>query len=254
MRVRAAITAATLLTALTTSTTLTAGPALAVAGGSDVAPGQYGFTAKLAMTGIPRPDGSTYASFCSGALVAPGWIITTGHCFHDANRARVSGPVPYPTTVTLGLVDEAKEKGVTRKVTQVLQAGPNDVALAQLDSPVTEVTPLTVNKLVPGAGQRLTLAGWGSLTATNPTPSTKLQQGEVQISSVSATTATVHGVSPAASTSACAYDSGAPYFVPSGSGGQLISVETNGPDCPHTSPETTSRVDVLADWIAEHAK
>ncbi|QWF78578.1 S1 family peptidase [Amycolatopsis sp. CA-230715] len=248
MRVRAAITAAILLPVLTAS------PAFAVADGSDVAPGQFGFTAKVAMTGIPRPGGNTYASFCSGSLVAPQWIITTGHCFHDANRDRVSGPVPYPTTVTLGLVDETKEKGVTRKVTQVLQAQPNDVALARLDSPVTEVTPLTVHELVPGVGQRLTLAGWGGHTAKDQAPSKKLQQGTVQISSVGTATATVHGVAPAATTSACAYDSGAPYFVPSGSGGQLVSVETNGPDCPHTGAETTSRVDVLAGWISANAK
>jgi secreted trypsin-like serine protease len=248
MRVRAAITAAALLPVLT------AGPALAVAHGSDVAPGKFGFTAKIAMTGIPRPSGSAYSSFCSGALVSPGWILTTGHCFHDANHNRVSGPVPYPSTVTLGLVDEAKEKAVTRKVTQVLQAGPNDVALAKLDSPVTEVTPLTVNKLVPGTGQELTLAGWGSLTAAKPAPSTKLQQGTVKISTVGASTVTVHGVSPSADTSACAFDTGAPYFVAAGAGGQLISLENNGPDCPHTSTETTSRVDVLADWIAANAK
>ncbi|RJQ90683.1 S1 family peptidase [Amycolatopsis panacis] len=248
MRVRAAITAAAFLPILT------AGPAFAVAHGSDVPAGQYGFAAKVTMTGIPSPNGGAYGSVCSGALVSPGWILTTGHCFHDAHRNRVSGPVPYPTTVTLGLVDEQKEKGVTRKVTQVLQAGPNDVALAKLDSPVTEVTPLTVNKLVPGTGQQLTLAGWGSLTATKPTPSTKLQQGTVKITTVGAATVTVHGVSPAADTSACAFDSGAPYFVPSGAGGQLISIETNGPDCPHTSTETTSRVDVLADWIAANAK
>jgi secreted trypsin-like serine protease len=244
MRVRAAISAAVLLPILT------AAPALAVADGSNVPAGQFGFAAKLSMTAIPLPNGSTYASFCSGALIAPQWIITTGHCFHDVNKNRVSGPVPYPTAVSLGLVDETKEKGVQRKVTQVLQAGPNDVALAQLDSPVPDVPPLAVNRLVPGAGQRVTLAGWGSRTAQNPVPSKQLQQGQMEVTSVTATTVGIHGVAPAASTSACAYDTGAPYFAD----GKLISVENNGPDCPHTGAETTSRVDILADWVAQHAK
>ncbi|MFI5611258.1 S1 family peptidase [Amycolatopsis sp. NPDC051903] len=248
MRVRAALTAAVLLPLLT------AAPALAVADGSDVAPGQFGFTAKLTMASIPRPDGSTYTSFCSGSLVAPQWILTTGHCFHDAQRNRVSGPVPYPTTVTLGLVDESKEQGVTLKGTQVLQSAENDVALLQLDSPVPGITPLTVNRLAPATGQRLTLAGWGSKTAKNPVPASKLQQGTVQISTVGSTTLGVRGVAPAATTSACVYDSGAPYFIPAGSGGQLVSVETTGPDCPHTTAETTSRVDVIADWIADRTK
>jgi hypothetical protein len=26
-------------------------------------------------------------------------------------------------------------------------------------------------------------------------------------------------------------------------------VESNGPDCPHSSPETTARVDTVAAWI-----
>jgi secreted trypsin-like serine protease len=248
MRVRAAVSAAVLLPLLT------AAPALAVANGSDVPSGQFGFAAKLAMPSIPRPDGSTYSSFCSGSLVAPQWILTNGHCFHDVNHTRVSGPVPYPTKVTLGLVDEAKEPGITRKVTDVLQSSVNDTALAHLDSPVTGVTPLTVNRLVPDVGQSLTLAGWGSTAPKNPAPSTKLQEGTVQVANIAPTTVGVRGVSPATTTSACTYDAGAPYFVPSGSGGQLFAVEISGPDCPHASAELTGRVDVIADWIADHTK
>ncbi|MDT8910402.1 trypsin-like serine protease [Amycolatopsis sp. PS_44_ISF1] len=248
MRVRAAVSAAALLPLLT------AAPALAVANGSDVPSGQFGFAAKLAMPSIPRPGGGTYASFCSGSLVAPQWILTNGHCFHDVNHNRVSGPVPYTTNVTLGLVDESKEKGVTRGVTDILQSSVNDTALAHLDRPATGVTPLTVNRLVPGTGQTLTLAGWGATTAKNPAPSGKLQQGTVQVANVAGTTIGVKGVSPAATTSACTYDAGAPYFVPSGAGGQLFAVEITGPDCPHTTPELTGRVDVIADWIADHTK
>lgn len=242
MRVRALLCAAVL-------TVLTAPPALAVAHGSDVPPGRFGFVAKLAMTNIPRPDGSTYASYCTGSLVAPGWILTTGHCFHDAARNRVSGKVPYPTTVTLGLTDEAAESGVARKVTTVLQAPESDVALARLDTPVTTITPLTVNRVTPSVGQQLTLAGWGALGKTNPAPSAKLQQGTVAVATVGALTLGVRGTAPAATTSACTYDSGAPYFIPSGPGGQLVSVEATGPGCPHSGVETTSRADVLAGWL-----
>jgi hypothetical protein len=60
----------------------------------------------------------------------------------------------------------------------------------------------------------------------------------------------VAGYSPHADTSACAYDSGAPYFVvPKTGPSVLVSVESNGPTCPHTGPETTSRVDTVAPWI-----
>jgi secreted trypsin-like serine protease len=241
MRLRALLAAAVL-------TVSTAPAAWAVAHGSDVPPGQYGFVAKLAMTKIPRPDGSTYSSYCTGALIAPEWVLTTGHCFHDAHRDRVSGKTPYPTTVTMGLTDEATESGIARRATEVLQAKENDVALIRLDSPVTSVPPLTVSRAAPKVGRQLTLAGWGSLTNSDPKPATRLQQGTVAVAKVDPTTLGVRGAAPEITTSACTYDSGAPYF----SGNELVSLEATGPDCPHAGIETTSRVDVIADWIATH--
>jgi hypothetical protein len=243
MRLRALLAAAVL--------TITAAPAAlaapGVAHGSDVPPGQFGFVTKLAMTKIPRPDGSTYGSYCTGTLIAPAWVLTTGHCFHDANRNRVSGKVPYPTTATLGLVDEATESGVARKVTEVVQAKENDVALAKLDSPVTTVAPLNVNRTAPKVGQQLTLAGWGSLTGTDPKPASRLQQGTVAVAKVEPTTLGVRGAAPEITTSACTYDSGAPYFT----GTELVALEATGPGCPHAGIETTSRADVVAAWITK---
>ncbi|QKV77055.1 trypsin-like serine protease [Amycolatopsis sp. Hca4] len=248
MRIRAVLSAAFLTL---TAGLATAAPASAVANGSDVPAGQFGFAAKLTMTNIPKPDGSRYNSACSGALIAKNWIVTAGHCFHDANRNRVSGPVPYPTSVLLGTVNQSTP-GETRNVVTVFQSSVNDIAIATLDADVTTITPLTVNRVTPSVGQLLTLAGWGSLTAVNPAPSTKLQQGTVKVGQVATATLGVQGVAPTSTTSACVYDSGAPYFVAGGSGGQLVSVESTGPDCPHSQLETTSRVDVIANWIASH--
>ncbi|MEV6619759.1 trypsin-like serine protease [Amycolatopsis sp. NPDC051106] len=243
MRLRALLAAAVLT--ITTAPAALAAPG--VAHGSDVPPGQFGFVTKLAMTKIPRPDGSTYGSYCTGTLIAPAWVLTTGHCFHDANRNRVSGKVPYPTTATLGLVDEATESGIARKVTEVVQAKENDVALAKLDSPVTTVAPLKVNRTAPKVGQQLTLAGWGSLTGTDPKPASRLQQGTVAVAKVEPTTLGVRGAAPEITTSACTYDSGAPYFT----GTELVALEATGPGCPHAGIETTSRADVVAAWITK---
>ncbi|OXM71295.1 S1 family peptidase [Amycolatopsis vastitatis] len=241
MRLRALLAAAVLT--ITTAPAALAAPG--IAHGSDVPPGQYGFVAKLAMTKIPRPDGSTYSSYCTAALIAPSWLITTGHCFHDANRNRVSGKVPYPTTATLGMVDEGQESGIARKATEVVQSPQNDVALLHLDSPVTTIAPLATSHATPQVGQQLTLAGWGSLTSTNPTPATHMQQGTVAIANITPTTLGVRGAAPDITTSACTYDSGAPYFKD----GELVSLEATGPGCPHAGIETTSRTDVLTQWI-----
>ncbi|MBB4687172.1 S1 family peptidase [Amycolatopsis jiangsuensis] len=249
MRLRTALSAALLAAG---AALVSAMPAAAVANGADVPDGKFEFAAKLTMTDIPKPDGSKYDSACSGALIAPQWIITAGHCFHDVDRNPISGPVPYPTSVLLGTTEQQDGAGETRKVTDVLQAETNDVALAKLDSPVTDITPLSVEKSAPTVGQEVTLAGWGSLTATDPAPSTKLQQGTMKVASLDDTTVAVQGVSPKNDTSACTYDSGAPYFTSDGEGGKLVSIESTGPDCPHTDAETTSRADVIADWITEH--
>jgi secreted trypsin-like serine protease len=220
-------------------------PAGAVADGLDATAGMYPFAVKFTMTHIPRPDGTFYDSACSGSLIAAQWVITAGHCFHDVNRVPVSGPVPYATTATFGKVDVSDPGGYVVNVVEVRQAGVNDVALAKLATPVYGAPTLQVTNTSPTVGQQLTLAGWGALNSTNPAPNTHLRYGTVAVSSVNQYTVGVHGVYPAADTSACSYDSGAPYFV----GGTLYSVESGGPDCPQSGEETTSRVDVIAPWI-----
>jgi hypothetical protein len=76
-----------------------------------------------------------------------------------------------------------------------------------------------------------------------------LQTGQVKIKRVSGTTVLVVGYAPAPTTSACLYDSGAPYFSESSNGAvALVSIEIDGPDCPHAKEETTRGVP-HRDWI-----
>ena len=226
-----------------------ANPAAAVAAGWYASNGQYPFATKLTMSNIPKPDGTFYNSGCSAALISPTWLITAGHCFHDVNRNPVSGPVPYPTTATLNTTDLSANAGEVRSVLSVQQASNADVALAKLSAPVTDVTPLALSTGTPLTGQILTIAGWGATSSTNPAPSTRLVLGEVKIKTVQPATVGVVGYYPSKATSACIYDSGAPYFRTVSGRVALVSVESNGPSCPHTTAETTYRVDPLVAWI-----
>jgi hypothetical protein len=75
-----------------------------------------------------------------------------------------------------------------------------------------------------------------------------LSWGQVEVTAVGSTTVSVEGRWPAPDTSACAYDSGAPYTT-GGASPVLVAVESGGPVCPHRSQETTARVDVVAGWV-----
>jgi hypothetical protein len=227
-----------------------AAPANAIANGNPVPEGHYRFSVKLTMTEIPRPDGTHYNSACSAALVARRWIITAGHCFHDVDRNRVSGPVPYPTTATVGTVDTTSGRGHTVKVVRVQQSPTTDIALAQLDSPIRDVKPIDISTKAPKVGQVLRITGFGAIDSVDPMPSTRLRTGQVKVSSFTDSTVGVRGFKPLPTTSACLYDSGAPYFQERDHRAPLlVAVEQDGPDCPHDQEETTSRVDTIASWI-----
>ena len=245
---------ATALAAVGSLALLAAGadPARAVADGTPAKEGQYRFAAKLTMTNIPRADGTTYNSGCSGALIAPQWVMTAGHCFHDVNRIQVSGAVPYETTAMIGRTDDSDTNGVVVDVVEDFQSPANDIAIAKLAVPVHGIKPLALATTAPRTGEIVRIAGWGSLSDVNPVPATHLQTGQFTITAVSGTVVNLVGYKPKATTSACVYDSGAPYFAePEHGSPRLVSVESDGPTCPDTGPETTSRVDTIASWAEQ---
>jgi hypothetical protein len=225
-------------------------PASAVADGVAATAGQYPYAVQLRMDQIRRADGTVYNSACSAVLISRTWIMTAGHCFHDGNRVRVSGPPRYATTARLGTVSTADPRaGVTRTVVDVRQSPTNDIAVARLNAPVDGIAPPRLSTTPPPSGQVLTFAGWGATTSAGP-PSSRLFWGQARVNAVLATTVLVTGYRPAATTSACLYDSGAPYVAtPATGAATLVSVEGSGPSCPHSLRETTARVDGVASWV-----
>ncbi|MCS7481964.1 trypsin-like serine protease [Umezawaea endophytica] len=211
------------------------------------------FNAKLTSNDIPVATGGVRSGGCSGSLIAPQWIVSAGHCFHDGNNVPISGKPPYTTVVTIGKLNVADEGGQTAEVVDVRQSPVNDLALAKLSVPVVDVVPLALPAAAPPIGQKLQFAGWGSLSATVMTPTDRLKRGEFTVSAIDAINLEAQPVAPrTVQNSPCPQDSGAPFFITEDNyTGVLVAVESTGPDCPQPGNEVIARVDVIVDWIRQ---
>ncbi|MFI1993443.1 S1 family peptidase [Actinoplanes sp. NPDC020271] len=221
-------------------------PAEAVAYGEDAPDGDYAFSARLTMTGIPTEERGSRDSWCSGALIAPKWVITAGHCFRDADGERVSRTVAAETTATVGRTDLGTSAGHEVRVVGVRQSETADVALAELDEPITDIAPLKVGSTAPEPGEKVRLTGYG-LSGTGDSTPERLQTGRFVVDRVGDTVLEISGRAPRRDTSACPHDSGGPYFRESPP--VLIAVVSSGPTCPHEGPDLSARTDNLANWI-----
>lgn len=231
------------------------GTANAIANGDLVAEGQFTFSVKLIMLGIPKTDGTTRDSACSGALIAPEWVITGGHCFRDENNVRVERPVARTTTAYVGRNNiENTAIGHEAQVIAVRQA-PNlsvDFSLAKLDTPITDVAPLQIADAPPAVDAILRLTGFGAVTGTVGGEDFKeksLRTGQMAVTGVETTTYTATGAAPQRDTTPCPFDSGAPFFTEGADGPRLVGLDSDGPDCPHQGDEILARVDNQKEFI-----
>ncbi|WP_160169695.1 S1 family peptidase [Amycolatopsis rifamycinica] len=184
--------AGVVLAAAVVATVVTAVPGAAVTGGAPAAEGAYTFATKIEVGGVHG---------CSGALVAPQWVVTAASCFPENG-----GQAGAPKLATKAVVGQRGAAGTERAVVDLLFRADRNVVLAKLAAPVTGIAPVAVGTAAPAPNERLRVAGYGR-TATEWVPD-QLHTAPVAVQSVTATTLAVLG-DPAAATT-CQGDAGGP--------------------------------------------
>ena len=211
------------------------------------------FNAKLTSQNIPVAGGGVRNGACSGSLVAPAWVVTAGHCFHDINDARIGGPPPYTMTVTVGKLKDSDPGGYTAQVVDVRQSPVNDLAVVKLSAPVKDVVPAALADAPPSVGEPIQFAGWGSLSATVLGPSDHLKRGQFTVAAIKEATLEAAPVGVrTVENGPCPEDSGGPFFTSTDDRtATLVAIVNTGPPCPQPGREIIARVDVVAEWIRQ---
>jgi secreted trypsin-like serine protease len=228
---------------------------------------------------LSRGSGDERVYFCAGALVAPRWILTAAHCFHNPGGVRIgsAGVAAEVGANRLREVPAAAQVAVARIVVHPEfdpQSQDNDIALVEL---AEEAGPLIAEVATARPGPdsaRATVLGFGSfyegrlaasaLTRTGaPAAQTsdRLRQAVVRLVDPAACAAQIGGAEAIGASRICAGagpdttcvgDSGAPLVVEGADRTDRIAgIVSFGSGCAAASPVTVyTRVSAYAGWIA----
>jgi len=228
---------------------------------------------------LSRSSAGSRVYFCAGALIAPRWILTAAHCFHNPRGARIGreGLQAEVGANWLGEVPIEAQVAVARIVVHPdfdPQSQLNDIALVEL---VEEAGPLVAEVAAARPGPdpaQGTVLGFGSfyegrlaanaLTRTGaPAAQTsdRLRQAVVRIVDPAACAAEMGGgadgaigariCAGAGPDATCVGDSGAPLVIEEADRTDRVAgIVSLGSGCANARPVTVyTRVSAYAGWI-----
>lgn len=239
-----------------------------IVGGSAAVEGEWPSTVALYLS---LPESSKYR-FCAGTLVAPGWVLTSAHCFFDGNGEQdisVSGIQVLAGTQQLRGSGSGRYHRVQNLIIHPRYAEASqfdyDAALLELSSLETGNL-MTVLASDAAANETATVAGWGmtEVDSANGEPvagsfSTVLQQAELKVVDNATCQKTLSyrltdsmmcaGYLPGGRDS-CAGDSGGPLVVTRGGVDHQVGIVSFGDGCGKQGKYGVyTRMTAINDWI-----
>lgn len=191
---------------------------------------------------------------CTGALVAPRWVLTSKACFTEAGSPPAAGPPSRASRAIVGRLDAAGGGGNPVQVTSLVPHPARDVVLAKLATPVASVAPVTLAASAATVAETVRVAGFGR-TGTEWVPD-KPHVGGFTVQSVTGGQVAVVGATAGATL--CKGDAGGPATRLAGGQHQLLAITSTswqggclGSGSETRTEGTLTRVDDLGGWILD---
>ncbi|NYT95715.1 trypsin-like serine protease [Salinispora sp. H7-4] len=224
---------------------MSGGSASAVAGSDPVPDGAHSFTAKITFGDI---------SACSGALIAPNWVVTAKSCFVEGGAPVAAGVPTQPTTVVVGRTDLTAPTGHETQAVSIVPHPDRNLALVRISRPMVDIPAIPITAAEPASAETLTVSGYGR-TATEWVPN-RLHAAPFTVQEIDPELISIDGAT--ADATICKGDAGGPVFRENDGDPQLVAINNTSwqkgclGETATQDGATGTRVDDLADWIQEN--
>lgn len=235
-----------------------------IVGGQDAEAGEFPWQVSL------HVKGSSHV--CGASIISPRWLVTAAHCVQDDGRTRFSQPGTWEAYLGLHMQRNIGTMVAKRNLKKIIPhpnyndvTFDNDIALMELDSPVTYsdyIQPICLpapQHEFP-AGSTVWITGWGA-TREGGFAASVLQKAQVRVINSSVCNDLMGGQITSRMTcagvlsggvDACQGDSGGPLSSPSGNRMFLAGVVSWGDGCARRNkPGIYTTVTKFRGWIKE---
>ncbi|XP_074496372.1 ST14 transmembrane serine protease matriptase a [Sebastes fasciatus] len=235
-----------------------------IVGGQDTKEGEFPWQVSLHVKGSGH--------VCGASIISPGWLVTAAHCVQDSGSMRYSQPGTWEAYLGLHTQNKIGSAVVKKNLKQVIShpnynsyTYDNDIALMELDSPVTfsdYIRPICM----PAPSHDFPIAstvwitGWGA-TREGGFAAKVLQKADVRIINSNVCNDLMGGGITSrmlcagvltGGVDACQGDSGGPLSSPSGTRMFLAGVVSWGDGCARRNkPGIYTTVTKFRGWVKE---